>query len=104
MPWAGGRCRRRAIPVGSGEAVGAQVAPSDSPLVVLFGEDGADEADDRGKKAAKASSVESGDCRRNYHRFGFGLAGECLHLQLSLPPEGRRSRWRSVPVAEATLS
>jgi hypothetical protein len=43
---------------GSGEAVGAHVAPSESPLVVLFGEDGADEADDRGKKAAKASSGE----------------------------------------------
>ncbi len=44
---------------GSGEDLEAQVAPSFDPFVVLFGEDGSDEADDRGAVGEDAHDVGS---------------------------------------------
>ena len=44
---------------GSGEDVEAQIAPPFDPFVVLFGEDGSDEADDRGAVGEDAHDVGS---------------------------------------------
>ena len=44
---------------GSGEDVEAQIAPPFDPFVVLFGQDGSDEADDRGPVGEDAHDVGS---------------------------------------------
>lgn len=61
---------------GSGEDLEAQVAPSFDPFVVLFGEDGSDEADDRGGTPRGVYPVNSPRAGRQQGSTGsVGCAG-----------------------------
>ena len=69
---------------GSGEDVEAEVAAAFDPFVVLFGEDGADQADDRGPVGEDADHVGAARISR-LSRFS-GVVG---HSQGDWTPNSR---------------